>query len=68
LSGYVESGVRDNPWTLLVATVDSLWAMGYGLCRPQVDAPIFSRKAGEELLEFFEPFVSEGWHIVGADG
>jgi len=67
LSGYVESGVGDNSWTLLVATVDRVWAVGYGLCRPQVDAPIFSSEDGEELLEFLEPLVSHGWHIVGAD-
>jgi hypothetical protein len=67
LSGYVEAGVGDNSWTLLVATIDRVWAMGYRLCSPQVDAPIFSGEVGELLLEFFESLVSDGWHIVGAD-
>jgi hypothetical protein len=41
--------------------------MGYRLRRPQIDRAIFSGEAGELLLEFFEPLVSDGWHIVGAD-
>ena len=46
LPRYIEPGVRDNAWTLIIATIDRVWAMGYRLRRPQVDAPIFSSEAG----------------------